>query len=242
MAIYVYTDENPLGDLHIPSQSELQDLASIMNWLSLTNWDSYRIKLHIPFAGRRQYSASLYQQGSIGHYWSSSPYDSDDPDARYFYLSSSSVRSNDYALRSCWGSVRLFLDEYIEPDNTRTVEQWTLWGAWIFHNADLWVISVTNGSDKSITMYDKNVWATTVYNDWDTLTEANMWKMFQWWNYYWFPSTWTIIKTSSTAVDTTWYGGDKPYSSDTFITREYRSNPLNDNLRTDSKEGYFVIE
>jgi hypothetical protein len=140
-------------------------------------------------------------------------------------------------------SVRLFLDEYIEPDNTRTVEYWTLWSAWIFHNATLWLISVTNWTDKSITMYDKNVGATTVYNDGDTLTEANMGKLFQWWNYYWFPSTWTVSKKSSTMVNTTWYGGNNSYSSDTFITwNDDRSNPSNDNLRADSWENYFVIE
>lgn len=65
---------------------------------------------------------------------------------------------------------------------------------------------------------DKNLWATTVYNDWDTLTQANMWNMYQWWNNYWFPSTWTISNTSSTQVDASSYWPTNPYLSDTFIT------------------------
>lgn len=67
-------------------------------------------------------------------------------------------------------------------------------------------------------MMDKNLWATTVYNNWDTLTEANMGYMYQWWNNYWFPSTWTISNTSSTHVDASAYWPTNPYSSDTFIT------------------------
>lgn len=228
---------------HIPSQQEFADLKSITDGLSLTAWNDYKEKLHMPFVGYRDLSnTSLYSQGSSGYYLSSSPHGSDPSTALNLFLSSY-VNADSNVLRSVGASVRLFLDEYIEPDNTRTVEAWTLWDAWIFHNTDLWVISVTNWTDKSITMYDKNVWATVVYNNWDTLTETNMGKMFQWWNYYWFPSTWTISKTSSTQVDTTWYWWTNPYSSDTFITWNYdRSNPSNNNLRTDSKEEYFVIE
>ena len=67
---------------------------------------------------------------------------------------------------------------------------------------------------------DKNLWATTVYNDWDTLTESNMGYMYQWWNNYWFPSIWTISNTSSTQVDASAYWPNTDnwyYSSDTFI-------------------------
>jgi hypothetical protein len=33
---------------------------------------------------------------------------------------------------------------------------------------------LTNGSDKNITIQDKNIGATVVYNDGDTLTQDNM--------------------------------------------------------------------
>ena len=65
---------------------------------------------------------------------------------------------------------------------------------------------------------DKNLWATAVYSDWDTLSQDNMWNMYQWWNNYWFPSTWTISNTSSTQVDASSYWPGNYYSSDTFIT------------------------
>jgi hypothetical protein len=244
MAIYVYTNQRDGGIAHIPSHQEFVDLKSIMDWLNLWARSNYLSKLHMPYAWRRTYTNSnVVDKDSYWFYWSSSPYGSAYPkNARYLSLESTQASSGWYDYRSYAMSVRLFLDEYIEPDNTRTVEAWTLWSAWIFHNADLWVISVTNGTDKSITMYDKNVGATTVYNSWDTLVKANMWRFFQWWNYYWFPATWTISNTSSTAVNTTWYGGDNPYSSSTFIiTTNSWSDPTNDNLRTDSWENYFVL-
>lgn len=65
---------------------------------------------------------------------------------------------------------------------------------------------------------DKNLWATTVWNSGDTLSEANCWKYYQRWNNYWFPRTWTVT-TSSTQVDASTYWPWNYYSSSTFITR-----------------------
>jgi hypothetical protein len=78
----------------------------------------------MPFAGYRHLSdASLDHQDSLGIYWSSSPYGSANPkNACYLYLYSSIVNADKNNNRSSGVSVRLFLDEYIEPDNTRTVE------------------------------------------------------------------------------------------------------------------------
>jgi hypothetical protein len=133
---------------------------------------------------------------------------------------------------------------YVEPNNTWTVVAGSLGSAGIFYNATLWLISVTNGTDKRITMKDKNEWATTVYNDWDTLTQANMGNYYQWGNYYGFPSTGSVSLTSSTKVNTTGYGWSNPYSSSTFIlsasTNTDWSNPSNDNLWSDSSDEYFV--
>lgn len=197
----------------------------------------------MPFVGyRSNRDASLQYQGTYGYYYTSVISSPDTDYARFAGIDSSNfkiVSGTFYCTAGC--SVRLFYDEYLEPDNTRTVEAWTLWSAWIFHNATLGVISVTNGSDKNITMRDKNVGATTVYNSWDTLSESNCGKYFQRWNYYWFPFTWTVT-TSTTQLNTTWYGWSNPYSSSIFIRYNWNwSNPSNDNLRTDSDETYFVI-
>lgn len=241
MAIYVYTNQRDGGIAHIPSSSEFSDMRSIMTSLSINTATWYKTKLHMPFAWERQTDGSIYYQWEYAKYWTATASSSQATKSNRFsmYWDNNSV---EVAFRADASPIRLFFDEYIEPDNTRTIETWTLWGAGVFYNATLWVISLTNGSDKSISIQDKNVWATEVYTSW-TLTGAKMWKMFQRWNYYWFPSTWTVSKTSTTQVNTTWYGWDNPYSRDVFV-KSYpdRSSVQNGNLRTNSKEEYFVIE
>lgn len=214
---------------HVPTTNEQQWLNTIMTSLSLTTWDSWRINLHMPFAGRRNRpDASLNNQGSYGYYWSSSP-DSANDYARSISLSSSSVSARSTSSRGVGFSIRCFKNEYIAPDSSWTVVQWTLWGAWIFWNQSEWLISITDGTT-GYTIMDKNLWATAVYNDWDTLTQANMGNMYQWWNNYWFSSTWTISNTSATQVDASWYWPANPYLNSTFITSQHWSSVQNDNL------------
>ena len=56
--------------------------------------------------------------------------------------------------------------------------------------------------------------------------------MYQRWNNYWFPSTWTISNTSSTQVDASTYWPWNYYSSGTFITwNQDWSSVQNDDLR-----------
>ena len=88
--------------------------------------------------------------------------------------------------------------------------------AWIYHNATKWVISLSSDWTNWITIADKNLWATQVYNDWDTLSESNCGKYYQWWNNYGFPWTWSVTK-SNTVVDASWYWPWNYYSSSTFI-------------------------
>ena len=217
---------------HIPSQWELSDLKSIMDGLSLSTWNSYKTKLHMPFVWYRRYTdATILNNGTSGSYWSVSPHwNANLNHAKYLSLTSSDVWVNSSDNRSNAFSLRAFKDTYVEPDNTWTVVEGSLDSAGIFHNTTLWLISVTNGTDKSITMKDKNEWATVVYNIWDILTEDNQWKLFQRWNNYWFNSKWTITKTSVETVDTSSYA-PSTYSSDTFIiwSNDW-SSPHNDNL------------
>jgi hypothetical protein len=113
------------------------------------------------------------------------------------------------------------------------IYMWRTW-PWIYHNSSLWLISISWDGSTWITIADKNLWATNVYNDWDTLSESNCWKYYQRWNNYGFAWTWTII-TSSTTVDTSTYWPWNYYSSSTFITRTSSSSDWssvqNDNLR-----------
>lgn len=95
---------------------------------------------------------------------------------------------------------------------------------WIYHNPDLWLISLSYDWENRATIADKNLWATQVYNDWDTLTKANCWKMYQWWNNYWFD--WNDVNsltTSTTQVDASQYWPWNYYESSTFIIST--SNP-----------------
>lgn len=90
--------------------------------------------------------------------------------------------------------------------------------AWIYHNATLWLISLSSDGSSWITIADKNLWATQVYNDGDTLSQANCGKYYQWWNNYGFPRTWTIT-TSTAQVNASTYWPWNYYNSSTFIVR-----------------------
>lgn len=95
---------------------------------------------------------------------------------------------------------------------------------WIYHNADLWLISMSSDWSTWLTIADKNLGATQVYNSWDTLSETNCWKYYQWGNNYGFPFTWAVT-TSSTQVNASSYWPWNYYNSSTFITRS--SSPYN---------------
>lgn len=88
---------------------------------------------------------------------------------------------------------------------------------WIYYNATSGVISLSADSVNWIAIADKNLWATAVYNYWDTLSEANCGYYYQRWNNYGFPRT-SATNRSSTQVDVSGYGPDNYYSSSTFIT------------------------
>ena len=100
---------------------------------------------------------------------------------------------------------------------------------WIYHNTTLGLISLSSNWSTWLTIADKNLWATQVRNDGDTLSESNCGKFYQWGNNYWFPATWPTI-TSSTAVNAGTYWPWNYYSSSTFITGAYWDSSYNRNL------------
>lgn len=104
------------------------------------------------------------------------------------------------------------------------VEAQPITTAWIYHNSDLWLISLSSDGSNWITIADKNLWATQVYNSWDTLSEANCGKFYQRWNNYWFPYTWPT-STSTTLVNAGNYWPWNYYSSSTYIKNS--SSPYN---------------
>ena len=219
---------------HVPLSTEWQSVRDIRVALGggSSDWTNFWIALKLPFAGLRdRSSAGVINQG--GRYWSSSRGSTN----RSYSLSLYSTDLNpQLASDRAYGfSVRCFKNTPTIPTSSWTKLYWTsieIW--WIFWSSTDWLISLSSDWNTWITIADKNLWATTVWNSGDTLSEANMGNMYQWGNNYWFPSTWTISNTSSTQVDARTYWPWNYYSSSTFITRSSspydRSSVQNDNL------------
>jgi hypothetical protein len=224
---------------HIPLKSEADSLRS--KWITLHAWTSndtvsFATYMKIPKAwylystgtafydkdsSSRMRCANQYSSSS-GYFWGSSNFDS---------------TSNQYINKCCWLTIRPFKDTPVEPDSTwvtlfdgSSTEQW----AWIFWSQELWLISIRATLEYWwITIADKNLWATEVFNRWDTLTEANCWHYYQRWNNH--PFSWTTLPTniSTTRVDASVYGPWNYYNSSTFINQSFNSwdDPVNSNLR-----------
>lgn len=133
--------------------------------------------------------------------------------------------------------IRPFKDIPVIPDNTRTTlydgSSTAAW-AWIFWNSTLWLVSASSNWTDWITTADKNVWATDVWEAWDTVTSTNSWLYYQWWNNYWFPWVWTweTVTTTSTQTDTTGYWPWNYYSNSSLYdwVEEDWSSVENNNL------------
>ena len=212
---------------HVPALTEWQWLKTIMTSVSWSGASYWISNLHMPLAGAR-YSANggRISYGMRWNYQSSTPY-------RSLALVSGAVDDSHWNSESEGYSIRAFKNEFVVPDSSWTVVNWTLWNAWIFWDQTNGLISITSDWTTGYTMQDKNLWATVVYNDWDTLTAANCGNLYQWWNNYWFSWDWTLT-TSSTKVDASDYWPGNYYSSSTFITTESGDNSWssvrNDNL------------
>ena len=117
---------------------------------------------------------------------------------------------------------------YIWTTPVKEIFVWTtkvrpLW--WIYHNPSLWLISLSSDWQTRITIADKNLWATTVYNYGDTFSEANSGKFYKYGNNYWFPYSWWITTNSSLVSNLSGYWPWNYYSNSTGY--------WNNNHRTD---------
>ena len=235
MAIHKDT-QGPCPDgFHVPLYSEFDWLITILNWLNVTSADCVT-KLHLPLVWHRFKNWVIGNAGIQWIYWTSSRYTGSTTKAYSIFIWSSAQSSpyvnTDYLECARWFSIRAFKDSFIAPTSSWTIIQWTLWSAWIFRDQTNWLISITSNWSTGYTIMDKNLWATTVYSDWDTLSESNCWYLYQRWNNYWFSSTWTLSKTSSTQIDASNYWPWNYYSSDTYITwSDNRDSSWNSNLR-----------
>ena len=75
--------------------------------------------------------------------------------------------------------------------------------AWAYHNAELWLISISTDWENWFTISDKNVWASSS----DVAADTSYWNVFQYWNTHWFPWDWdsTAFETSADIPDLTGY-------------------------------------
>ena len=205
---------------HIPSYKDRESLKKIMDSLNLTTWDDRKTNLHMPYVWFRRWVDS-YLSWWQWDYWSSTPCSNiyNNYSTYSLYIKWTKVNISTSFDRISALSIRCFKDVYEFPTSTWTVINWTLWSAWIFRDQVNWLISITPDWSVWYTIMDKNLWATTVYNDWDTLTQNNKGNTYQRWNNYWFNSTSsTLSNTSSTQVDASNNWPLNPYSGDTFIT------------------------
>lgn len=219
---------------HVPTKGEWTTLCEILTTtFSMTaGAATMGTYLKMPIAGYRDYySSNVDRVGVRGLYWCSTPYNTSD--AYYLLFYSSYTYPNSHYYRSYGLSIRCFKNSPTIPTSS-----WiTLYdgssvasGAWIFYNSTDGLISVSWDGITWYTIMDKNLGATTVYNQWDTLTDANCGYYYQRGNNYWFPHSWTVT-TSNTKVDASSYWPWNYYSSNTFITRNSDwSSVQNDNL------------
>lgn len=90
--------------------------------------------------------------------------------------------------------------------------------AWIYHNEEMGIISLSSDGSNRITIADKNLGSTKVGIYADSLGNY-----FQWGNNYKFPNLWTVT-TSSTQVNAQNYWPNNYYSSSTFIIQSTTDN------------------
>lgn len=220
---------------HVPLSSEWEAVYDVWTdlWGWSSDWTNLGIALKLPFAGYRvNWSADVYFQGSMGLYWSSSHYSTNNAYDLLFTPNSISINPQSAYYRAGGLSVRCFKNSPVIPTSSWTKLYWTSIESWgIFRSSTDWLISMSSDWQTWITIADKNLWATQVRNSWDTVSAANCWWYFQRWNNYMFPFTWSVT-TSSTQVDASNYWPWNYYSSDTFITSNWAWDSTdNANLR-----------
>ena len=246
ITFYEYCHANtqwPCPDgFHIPTNDEATALLNA--WITLWAWtgtdgtslDNFKTYLKAPWTWF--YASMLRLQRSwCVERWTSSTFRQ--WNFGYKFDHSSASAGIELQQTACWTIIRPFKNEWIAPDSSwTTLYDWSSvasW-AWIFHNATEWLISISADWTTRITIADKNLWATQVWNYWDAFTADNIGKMYQWWNNYWFEFSATQPKTSADKVDASWYWpnkylGGNYYYGDTFIQNsDWWDSSANKNL------------
>ena len=163
---------------HIPLRSDYNGLINIMNslWLnSSEDWTWWKNYLRMPYAWCRSNNSNVTQQWTLWYYYESEFSDWWWMPFCIYFSDSMWVNSSGEVMwvSSAGYSIRPFYNEWIIPNwGWQVLYQWT-GSAWIYWHKDLWLITASSNGTTWVTIADKNLWATTVYNSWDTLSEDN---------------------------------------------------------------------
>lgn len=221
---------------HVPTSTEWESVKTIWTslWWGGSDWTGFLTILKLPLSWAIEWSSwNISAQWSYWYYWSSSPYGSSKPTyASYLLIGASYILPTYDNPRSSWHSIRPFKNSSVIPTSSWTKLYWTsIESWWIFWNSADWLISLSSNGSTWVTIADKNLWATTVWESWNTLSQNNCWYYYQRWNNYGFPFTWAT-STSSTQVNAQNYWPWNYYSWSTFIKwNNDWSSVQNDNLR-----------
>lgn len=203
-----WTVQWPCDDgFHIPTKAEWDSIIA----LNLTSAQVVSA-LHIPYGGiRRHNDGSFDYVRSEARLWVSNAItgSGDIMNNYYAYISqyaTAVIASNTIAL-GC--NIRAFKNTPVVPDAT-----WTETVEGKVREKD-GLISILVDTDTYVTMQNKNVGATTVWNTGDTASSENIGDYFQWGNNHGFKLN-STGDTSSTQVDASSYWPGE-YDSDTFV-------------------------
>jgi len=104
-------------------------------------------------------------------------------------------------------SIRPFYDDTITPISGSVPLIGSLASWWILWHSGVWVLFISADWTNWITISDKNLWATNVWDNW---------LYYQFWNNYWFTDT--VIETLNGPVDISWMWNFWPGN---YFSREY---------------------
>lgn len=203
---------------HVPTASQWSDIKNNLRWSAVYNRSTCETLLKLP----AYWGISAYWEPDMLNnmgYWCCTS--SSNGRAMRFTATTEYIPepTNTFATKHCGYPIRPFKDTPVEPDDTWTA----LVAGSVYWNAELWLISLRLNASRWLTIADKNLWATVVYEQWDTKSEANCGYSYQRWNNHWFSYGVRPEKTSTTLVDASWYWPWNYYSSDTFIIADGQS-------------------
>lgn len=216
---------------HVMSSDEFNNIKNIWTtlWWWSSAWGNFCNALKIPFWWYR-YQASINNVWSRAFLWSATSYG--DSSAYAVQFQDRALDFSGYG-KNFWCQIRPIRNTPIIPDSSWTKMYWTSIAAWwIFWSASEWLISLSKNGTDWITVADKNLGATVVWNQWDSVTDANCGYFYQWGNNYWFPHSWSLPATTTSQVNASAYWPSNPYSSNVYYTGWLNSwdNSWNTNL------------